>query len=226
MGRKLLDLKGQVFTYLTAMEFLGRQSHSSLWRCQCKCGSFINVQRGALVGGTVKSCGCFRIERMEKLKRTHGMAGHKRDGSTKKSPEYKVWDALKDRCLNPRNKNFHNYGGAGVGVCAEWQNSFENFFAHVGARPSANHSLDRWPDKWGDYKPGNVRWATPKEQGRNKRNNVMVTYGGVVMCLAEAAEIAGIPYHIMKNRIYKGWSKEDALGTPVDMRKSNAGRRT
>lgn len=89
---------------------------------------------------------------------THGMT---------KTPEYAAWMAMKMRCLNPRNAEFVRYGARGIAVCDRWIASFENFFEDIGPRPDG-HSLDRI-DNDGNYEPGNCRWATITEQGRNKR---------------------------------------------------------
>lgn len=226
MGRPLLDLAGQTFTYLFVEVYIGRRGHSSHYRCKCRCGTVVDVSRIALLNGTSKSCGCFRAERMGKLALAHGMARHKRDGSTKKSAEYKTWDGIKERCFNPNSTSYSNYGGRGVTMCEKWRHSFEEFFSYVGARPSSLHSIDRWPNRYGNYEPGNVRWATAVQQGRNKRTNRIVNYDGVSVCLVEAAEMAGLPYYIVKNRIYKGWSVEQALAEPVNEEKVNAWRRS
>ncbi len=98
----------------------------------------------------------------EKLKTHHGRCG---------SPIYHSWLSMRQRCLNPNATGFHNYGGRGIKFCKQWD-SFKNFFAEIiaeiGPRPKGK-SLDRYPDNNGDYKPGNVRWATPKQQQNNKR---------------------------------------------------------
>jgi hypothetical protein len=84
------------------------------------------------------------------------------------SKERKTWYAIKSRCHNPKVPSFNYYGGRGIKVCKQWRLSFDHFLADVGKAPSLAHSLDRYPNPDGDYKPGNVRWATMQEQGRNK----------------------------------------------------------
>lgn len=87
-----------------------------------------------------------------------------------KSPEYKCWENMIQRCTNPRAKGYENYGGRGISVNPLWR-SFHKFLADVGPRPSTKHSLDRI-DVNGNYEPGNVRWATPQQQAANTRKGV------------------------------------------------------
>lgn len=93
---------------------------------------------------------------------THGMH---------RSPEYRSWQMMLARCTNPRFHAYRRYGARGVSVCERWR-SFENFFAHMGQRPSRAHSLDRYPNRDGNYEPGNCRWATAEEQQQNRNDNV------------------------------------------------------
>lgn len=105
-----------------------------------------------------------------------------------------------------------NYGGRGITVAAEWQADFVAFLRDVGPRPSSRHSLDRFPDNDGDYRPGNVRWATKKQQNRNQRRNVRVRIDRVLMTLVEATEGLGLNYGTVQARLHKqGKSLHDAL---------------
>jgi hypothetical protein len=87
-------------------------------------------------------------------------------------PEYKAWCNMRTRCANPNNKRWHRYGGRGIKVCEEWQTDFWAFLAHVGLKPSPDHSIDRYPDRDGNYEPGNVRWATQADQTNNRTEPV------------------------------------------------------
>lgn len=91
-----------------------------------------------------------------------------------KTPEYSAWRAMLLRCNNPNNHNYHNYGGRGIKVCDEWQDSFTNFYKHIGKKPNKTLTLDRI-DNDGNYEPGNVHWATRTEQNRNRRKPSRLT---------------------------------------------------
>ncbi len=105
---------------------------------------------------------------------------------------YGNWRAMINRCYNESHIYYRNYGGRGIAVCDRWLNSFEDFCSDMGGKPSTAYSLDRYPNHDGNYEPGNVRWATRKEQARNKSNNRQVTIAGSQMILVEAAESLGI----------------------------------
>ena len=84
-------------------------------------------------------------------------------------PEYAIWTAIKQRCGNPENTAWRWYGGRGISVCERWRRSFKIFLRDVGSKPSPKHSLDRFPNPNGNYEPGNVRWATYKQQLETRR---------------------------------------------------------
>lgn len=128
----------------------------SIVTLKCACGKIIQIPRCQVAKW--KSCGCSR----------NTAHGHARQVNGRKvSPEYRSWSGMKNRCTDPQSHSWHNYGGRGIRVCDRWLASFESFLADVGYRPKG-HSLDRI-DVNGYYEPGNVRWALPKEQARNRR---------------------------------------------------------
>ena len=102
---------------------------------------------------------------------THCHAGTRFAAKRQRSRPYRVWDAMKQRCLNPNDGSYHNYGGRGISICEPWL-LFEGFYADMGDPPEGL-SIDRI-DNDGDYEPGNCRWATPAEQANNRRKRRMV----------------------------------------------------
>lgn len=219
MGRKLVDFSGRRFGRLVVGMYLGRKNHSSAWECLCDCGATVTATSTALRTGNLKSCGCYRRERMAALNLVHGARG----GAARavKPSEYKAWESMRSRCLNEADPGYSRYGGRGITVCERWQDSYEAFLEDMGPKPSARHSLDRI-DFDGNYSPENCRWATWHEQARNRSNNRLVEYCGQVMPMVEAAESAGIPYKTVKSRLGHGWSIDDALARPV---RKQGGRR-
>lgn len=135
-----------------------------------------------------------------------------------RSPEYVAWSAIFARCENENEEKFRLYGARGIKICDRWR-KFENFYADMGDKPSALHSLDRYPNNDGDYEPGNCRWATPQQQTRNRRCSQNVIFAGQHMHLIDACRLAGLPYETVRKRITRwGWSANDALTRPVRRR--------
>lgn len=135
--------------------------------CRCDCGTERTLLAGQLRYGEPKSCGCLLKEHTREMglaNATHGRAGGRK---TKPAPEYKCWQSMLQRCLNPDCKAYRDYGARGIKVCERWL-TFENFLADVGARPSSDYSIDRRNND-GHYEPDNFRWATRSEQQRNRR---------------------------------------------------------
>ena len=131
------------------------------WACRCDCGGMAMVPGGHLRTGNTKSCGCEQHRGLEPY--------HKiRHGQANRTPTYQSWGAAIQRCTNPKNRYWHIYGGRGIQVCEAWKTSFEVFFADMGERP-LGYTLDRINSD-GDYEPGNCRWATAKQNGRNRRD--------------------------------------------------------
>lgn len=138
-------------------------------------------------------------------KESHGLSN---------TPEYLVWQGMRERCHNPNSDRYASYGGRGIFVCDRWRYSFAAFIADLGPRPSTQHSLDRI-DNDGPYSPENVRWATDGEQRFNKRNTIRLAYHGQRLTIAEAEAKFGVPRKIIYSRLGDGWSVERALQEPV-----------
>lgn len=137
--------------------------------------------------------------------------GYARRGKNR-SREYIQWASAKRRCYNPRNRDYRNYGGRGITVCAKWINDFPAFFKNMGPCPK-DMTLERI-DNSGNYEPKNCRWATRKEQNNNKRNNHLITIKGKILCLTAWCKITGISHTTVIRRINAGWPIRKAVLTP------------
>ena len=153
---------------------------------------------------------------MAYTKRTKGPGKHGYLRAGRCPPEYQCWSGMIQRCLNPRCREFKYYGGRGITVCDRWLEAqgFPNFFADVGPQPFKRASIHRL-DNDGDYEPGNVVWANPQTQLRNTRANRLLTHAGRTMVLVAWAEEIGMKRVTLSQRLFKGWSVEDALTRPV-----------
>lgn len=159
-------MTGERFARLVLIAPAGRtRAGKPTWLCRCDCGAEKVVILANLRNGSTRSCGCLQRELLAARNQSHG---HSVGGVV--SPTYHSWTSMVQRCTNPRRDNYARYGGQGVTVAPEWVESFEAFLAHVGERPEGT-TLDRI-DPFGNYEPGNVRWATPSEQEANKRSKV------------------------------------------------------
>jgi hypothetical protein len=128
-----------------------------------------------------------------------------------KTPLYAAWATMLKRCDNEKYARYNDYGGRGIKVCDRWY-TFENFFADMGDRPEGK-TLDR-EDNNGNYEPGNCKWSTLQEQCSNKRNNVVITFQGRTLILAQWSREIGIPASAIKRRIFRyGWDIKRALTT-------------
>ena len=151
--------------------------------------------------------------------------GHSRRGKhTRENQSY--WNMM-GRCHRPQHPRFKDYGARGVIVCERWRNGdgkvsgFECFLADMGLMPSVAHTIERTENDKG-YTKENCRWATRKEQSRNRRSNIIVKIGGKEMILAEAAENCDVGYKTVWRRVSIGWDANVALSAPLYMKKTVA----
>ena len=168
-----------------------------VWPCRCDCGNLTKVRGDHLKNKNTSSCGC---KARNCIGKTHGLTG---------SRTYRIWAQMKNRCLNSSNKDYKYYGARGITVCERWR-TFENFLEDMGEAPH-ELTLDRHPNPGGDYEPGNCRWATMKEQNRNRRSHVMLTHEGKTQCLSAWAEELGISETRLRYWIKKSASLETAI---------------
>ncbi len=164
MAQPTPNITGIRFGHLLVLcrhETLPRGKRDAWWLCRCDCGKEKPVRSTCLRRGTTKTCGCAYRRWPNSLRHGHGRRGQQ-------SAEFKAWCGMRQRCSNPKDPGWKNYGGRDISVCTQWKDSFEQFFADVGRKPSPSHSLDRINND-GDYEPQNCRWATAAEQNRNTR---------------------------------------------------------
>jgi hypothetical protein len=162
---RFVDKHGQIFGRLTVLELDKIQNNCARWFCECICGNVISVLGYNLTRGNTQSCGCLTIDVQRKRNTKHGMF---------KTRFYNIWAQIKLRCLNKNNPSYATYGGSGITVCARWlkfenfrDDMYESYLEHVKEFGEKNTSIDRFPNQTGNYEPGNVRWATAKEQIEN-----------------------------------------------------------
>jgi len=205
-----VDLVGRRFGRLTAVEFVEVRDKNAYWKCLCDCGTTSVVCRCSLVQGCSRSCGCLNLETITRH-------GHCRINTN--SLEYSSWESMNQRCLNPNNSAYRNYGGRGVTVCKRWR-KFENFLEDMGPRPSRAYSLERVKNELG-YSKSNCVWATKAQQVRNMRRNVWVTAFRKTQCLVDWSRELRMSYMTLKHRIQvQGMTPEQAMTLP-----SQTGRR-
>ena len=198
------DFTGMRINMLTVTERVYRNGQP-LWRCVCDCGNEIFVRHTRLTHGQ-KSCGCHASKMLAKRNTKHGQ---------RHSKLYAVWRGLRSRCNNPKHPSYCDYGGRGISVCTEWDNTddgFENFYEwSITNGYFDGLSIDRI-DNNGNYEPSNCRWATVKQQCNNRRSNIVLNYKGVAHTVSEWSEIIQVKSGTIYQRIYKGWNSGEILG--------------
>ena len=207
--RAIKDLSGKRFGLLKVVRKTQKRASggSVVWSCVCDCGNVTDVSSGKLNSGHTISCGCYKRAVSSivcsNLFRKHG---HGRTGNISRT--YSVWIHMLNRCNNPINSSYSNYGGRGIVVCERWR-IYENFLKDMGEKPNGN-TLDRI-DNNGNYELGNCRWVTMKVQQNNKRNNRKVNYMGKDMTISQLSERCGVNRGTLIYRIKKGMTVEEAV---------------
>lgn len=198
---KLIDLSGQRFGRLQAIAVAERRGAKVYWRCRCDCGKSVAVIAAHLRSGHTQSCGCIVQETIRTRRTTHGKS---------ESREYRIWYNMIDRCNNPANNHYHYYGKRGIECRFR---DFRHFYETLGDCPPLR-SLDRI-DNDGHYEPGNVRWATARQQAQNTTRNRRLSAHGRTQTLIEWSRETGLHEKCIRRRIRAGWTEERALTQPA-----------
>lgn len=208
-----INLTGQKFGRLEVLERdENDKQNKPLWLCRCDCKNEVIVSGAHLKSGNTQSCGCLQREKATKH-------GHRKNG--KQTGFYTIWINMIQRCTNPKHKSYKYYGGRGITVCDEWL-IFSNFERDMGSNWKPGLTIER-KDKNGNYCEENCKWATMKEQTRNKRNNCYVTYKEKRWLFVELCEEHNMPYGVVYHRYYNyGWTLEASLTTPVGQRRKKS----
>jgi len=183
-----IDLSDQRFGRLLVIAESEAKNNRKMWLCQCDCGNTKAVSTASLRHDNVRSCGCLRKESSIRT----AAKRRKPDGKSK-TTFYKRWISMIQRCGNPKNPYWKNYGGRGIYVCERWRNSFDAFLADMGNPPTPEHTIERIDNDAG-YSPENCRWALRSEQLRNQRRSINVTIDGRTMNAREWSAETGINY--------------------------------
>lgn len=203
-----VDIIGKCFGKLVVIRRVDNSRHGKArWLCSCDCGKRTTVVGSDLRNGNTKSCGCLQKEitqRMGLKNIKHGYKG---------THLYSIWCGMIQRCTYSKNISYPNYGGRGIKVCKRWRKSFINFLEDMGECPEGLQ-IERKNNNKGYYK-SNCRWATLKEQNRNKRDNRWLFHNGKKQCLIDWSKETGISPPVILWRLKNGWSIKKTLTTPV-----------
>lgn len=213
--KKNQDITGLKSGRLTAVKCVGKDRRgSNLWLCNCECGGTSIVVAAALRAGTIQSCGCLKKEITSLTKTKHHLS---------RTPLYSTWQGIKDRCLNPRCKQYNDYGGRGITVCDEWlgeygSTNFCKWSLDNGYKKGLE--LDRIDVNKG-YSPNNCRWVSNSVQANNKRTTRFITYNGRTQSLADWCREYKLPYVTIQGRLSNDWDFERAITTPIKRTSKN-----
>ena len=204
---KILDIKGKRFGRLIAIERVKNVGKKVSWKCLCDCGQETNVLTTNLTSNRIKSCGCLKNQKLIERSTKHNQRHTKL---------YEVWKTMKQRCYNPNNKGYKNWGGRGIVVCDEWKNNYQAFYEwSMNNGYKEGLSIDRINND-GNYAPSNCRWSDKITQCNNTRQNKYFIINGVSKTIHQWCIEYNVPVNRVRQRLYKRhWNIEKALTTPV-----------
>jgi hypothetical protein len=198
---RIKNIIGQKFYKLLVVSDSGYRTKSRAikWQCLCDCGKTVLVDGSTLVGLKQKSCGCASKDVIHQVKH-----GHSTKSGTSKT--YYCWANMIQRCTNPKNIKYKNYGARGINVNPNWQISFENFLLDMGEKPTGL-TLERIDVNKGYFKE-NCTWASNKTQANNKTSNRHITYQNKTMTVSQWADYLNISFPCLRMRLHRNWPLE------------------
>lgn len=196
---------GTKYNRLTIIEEAPRRRYNQYFLCLCDCGVKKEIKFYDIKTGMTKSCGCLSKDVTTERNLKHSLSKHS---------AYHTWNGIVDRCRNPKNAMWRHYGGRGIDVCEEWLDVM-SFINDMGEKPKGMQ-IDRIDNNKGYYKE-NCRWVVSKENNRNKRTNLFISYNGETKCITDWAEVTGIHKSIIRQRLKYKWTPEEIL-TKKDFR--------
>jgi len=209
MGKKIRMIGKRIGRLVVIAETDRRDKNGTIYYlCKCDCGNEKLICGKGLRHTNTVSCGCYNLEK------------HKKDNPDYKHPLYRDYMSIKERCNNPNDKAYKNYGARGIKIVDEW-NTFSTFKEWA---LSNGYQQGLWIDRInndGNYGPDNCRWATPKEQQNNKRVCVYITVDGKKQTMMQWSEEKGIKYSTLKQRYDKGIRGND-LFAPINQKYSHS----
>ena len=173
---KLQNLVGKKYGRLLVIKRTKSVNGKAKWLCKCDCGNECVVYATSLKSGNTQSCGCYKRENAKKLYSTVRQNDKRL---------YAVWNGIKQRCTNPNNNAYHNYGGRGIKICNEWANNYKSFYDWaISAGYKKGKEIDRI-DNNGNYEPDNCRFVDEETQANNKRNVRLYTINGIIFYICQ-----------------------------------------
>lgn len=173
------------------------------WFCKCDCGTERALPANYLSSGESNSCGCYAKESRRQRATTHGLSH---------TNLYGIWAGIIQRCEDTKSDGYARYGGRGIKMCYKWRTNFTNFYTWALANGyQKGLTIDRYPNKKGNYQPSNCRWATPKQQSRNQTSNRLLKINGITKCVSEWAEDRRISPKTIFTRLARGWKNKEAI---------------
>ena len=207
---RFIDITGEKYNKLKVISFYDITNNGSRWLCECDCGKQKVIAASQLKRGTTKSCGCLRSTK-------------KYNDETKafrKRLQY-IYYQMKQRCYDKNNPAYNHYGARGINICEEWLNDI-NVFISWALENGYNRELTiERINVNGNYEPNNCKWITKTQQEYNKTNSVLYTINGATKCLSEWCKLYDKDYFLVRGRLKRGNSIEQALTKPIDVKKRN-----